>query len=834
MKSIFYFLSSAIIFFIASDAKAQETAWPKTVALSGNNQLKVYEPQPESYSGNLLKIRSAISYLESGKSEPVFGVLWADVTTASNNQYVNWQSVSVTNLKLPADNASNTLDDIENQIRDQAANWNVSMTRSALDAKLKQASSEAGQAQKLSTAPPSIIYTNKPSTLVFVDGEPQIQQNQEWGVNQVVNTPFTILKNSDQQFYLYGNKRWYRASDIRGPWNVVSSLPSSLSKAQQAIRQSDTSAASGNSISKIIVSQVPAELVQSDGEANFAPLQGTNLLYMTNSSNDVFMDVNSQHYFVLLSGRWYTAPTLSSTWNYTAADKLPADFARIPESSIKANVLSSVAGTDAAFESVAEAQVPQTAKVDRKKATATVTYDGDPRFENIEGTDLKYGVNSSGEVLQSGLMYYYVENGVWFQSQYANGPWAVATQRPSGIENIPPGYPVYNLKYVHIYDVYPDYVYMGYTPGYLGNYVYGPTIVYGTGYYYKPWRGRYYYARPTTWGFNMRYNPWNGWSFGYNTWPGWFFSFNVGYGHAYRNYPVSGGWWGPSVYRPPYYRTYPSYYGRTMGYDSYRYPAYGYNNVYRSRRDVVTTDRLYRSSVFDRRNDNRRGSYNYDRPRNNNGRNPSQPRPSGGYTNGRTGNDRIDNNTGSRLPDNNGNNLGNRQPNPGGNNGSNRQPRYNNSNNSQGNRQPGNVPDRQPRYDNSNNSQGNRQPGSVPDRQPRYDNSNNSQGNRQPGNVPDRQPSQGNNQPNRTPATIGRPPRTPERQETPQQSQPTPERRPQQQLPNRQAPQAPPVQRPERKYTPSNSNRESQVNEGGGRQESGNESGGRERNRRGG
>jgi hypothetical protein len=27
----------------------------------------------------------------------------------------------------------------------------------------------------------------------------------------------------------------------------------------------------------------------------------------------------------------------------------------------------------------------------------------------------------------------------------------------------------------------PDWVYMGYTPGYLNNYIFGPTVVYGTG-----------------------------------------------------------------------------------------------------------------------------------------------------------------------------------------------------------------------------------------------------------------------------------------------------------------------------------------------------------------
>jgi len=40
-----------------------------------------------------------------------------------------------------------------------------------------------------------------------------------------------------------------------------------------------------------------------------------------------------------------------------------------------------------------------------------------------------------------------------------------------------------------------QYVYVGYTPGYMGCYVYGPTIVYGTGFYYRPWYRTIYYPR---------------------------------------------------------------------------------------------------------------------------------------------------------------------------------------------------------------------------------------------------------------------------------------------------------------------------------------------------
>jgi len=53
---------------------------------------------------------------------------------------------------------------------------------------------------------------------------------------------------------------------------------------------------------------------------------------------------------------------------------------------------------------------------------------------------------------------------------------------PDDVQDIPPDNPHYNVKYVYIYDSTPDVSYVGYTPAYMGSYVYGPCVVYGTGY----------------------------------------------------------------------------------------------------------------------------------------------------------------------------------------------------------------------------------------------------------------------------------------------------------------------------------------------------------------
>jgi hypothetical protein len=304
---------------------------------------------------------------------------------------------------------------------------------------------------------------------------------------------------------------------------------------------------------------------------------------MTNTDNNIFLTIDKQMYYILVSGRWYNSAGLKGPWTYVAADKLPPDFARIPEGSEKDIVLASVAGTDAAKEAVMDAQIPQTASVDRKTATCTVKYDGDPKFVQIKGTLLYRAVNTGTTVIMSDKSYFVCENAVWFTGATPNGPWAVATEIPAEIQKIPPEDPVYNVKYVYIYDVQPTAVYMGYLPGYMGCYVYGPTIVYGTGYPYTGWYGPYYYPRPVTWGFSMNYNPWTGWSMG----------FGVSYGCFHMSFggPVyHGGWWGPPMYRPPYAMHYNHYYGRGPVYvhntninvnvNNYNRNNFNQNNIY--------------------------------------------------------------------------------------------------------------------------------------------------------------------------------------------------------------------------------------------------------------
>ena len=183
--------------------------------------------------------------------------------------------------------------------------------------------------------------------------------------------------------------------------------------------------------------------------------------------------------------------------------------------------------------------IPQTATITRSAAKLSVSFDGAPVFQPVQGTNLTYAVNTSTPVIYvPSTAYYAVNNGVWFTSAAAVGPWAVATSIPPAIYTIPPSSPIHYVTYVQVYGYTPSVVYVGYTPGYYGTVLSSDgVVVYGTGYYYQPYIGpTYWVPAPYTYGVGA--------TFAWSTTAGWALGFGMGMAIGSWCSP----WWGPVGY----------------------------------------------------------------------------------------------------------------------------------------------------------------------------------------------------------------------------------------------------------------------------------------------
>ena len=482
--------------------------------------------------------------------------------------------VKVTDARFP-DAKPEQLEKLKNFLNTEMANWSIPIALDRFLASLEVLEQEQAGDRGLKNEPPKIIFVSHPAVLIPLDGDPKLLPVPKSSLMRVANTPFLMLYDPPAKtYYLKGGEAWLAAADLNGPWKDSEQIPEAIktleAAAQQAAGEKGASKkveAKAGKMPEVIVSTVPAELLTADGEPQYTPIKGTDLLYLSNTANTIFMDTATQEYYALISGRWFKTKALAEgPWSYVASNQLPKDFAKIPENSAKGFVLVNVADTIQAKEAVMDNSIPQTATIDRNKATIQVEYAGEPKFEKIPGTDLEYAVNTGKSVFKAGAKYYALDQGVWYEADSPHGPWKVSVTPPmKEVEKIPASNPHYNARYVKVYDSTDDTVTTGYTPGYTGSYVDNGTVVYGTGYDYPAYSTADTYIpppAPPSYGYSAAYDPdtssWGYQSSNYNP-TSWLGPSLVGAGLGLaggyaiwgnrNNY--GGGYWGPGGYPPP-------------------------------------------------------------------------------------------------------------------------------------------------------------------------------------------------------------------------------------------------------------------------------------------
>ncbi len=525
-------LALAFMLMLAVQTLAADEGWPRRIPVP-KGTVTMYQPQIDAFQDNKVSARAAVSFLGKGEKEPHFGVVWIDATvdTDRDARTVTAREYRITDVKFPDATAAQQ-DKLKALLLQEMPKWRLSLSLDQLLTQVELAEKEQKGDQDLKTEPPKILFVKNPAVLVTLDGDPVLRSIKDTPLMRVVNTPFILIFDlAAKAYYLKGGDAWLTAPVLQGPWETAKSLPETMQglekqRLQQQQPQGKEIKAGTDRMPQIIVSTEPTELIFAKGEPNWTPITGTQLLYMSNTDSNVFMDVGAQQYYVLLSGRWFTSKSLDGGWTYMASKQLPADFAKIPPNSAKGFVLANVAGTEQATEAVHDAYLPQTAVIDRKTATTEVKYAGDPQFKPVEGTSMQYAVNTATPVFSSGSKYYAVDQGVWYEADSPQGPWRVSVSPPAERKKIPPSNSHYNASYVDVYDSTDAVAYVGYTPGYTGSYVQDGTVRYGTGYDYPAYQtNTAYIPPPTTYGYNAAYDPYaSSWSYtpSYYNPMGWF------------------------------------------------------------------------------------------------------------------------------------------------------------------------------------------------------------------------------------------------------------------------------------------------------------------------
>jgi hypothetical protein len=538
---------------VADPGANTPSRWPMHVTSAEGADVTIFQPQLEDFSGDTITGRAAVAVIPAGQQTPVFGAIWLEsrVETDRSTRMVQVLDVHVTKVLFPSTQPI-SVQSLSDSARQAILAQPITLSLDHLLASLENIKKVQEAATDLQTAPPAIVFRDHPAVKVQYDGDPRLVQAGDNGIMRAVNTPFFVaLDPGSRTYFLKGAGHWFSAADPMGPFLYTTQIPQAIAQLADQTGYSDPQQAiPDDEVSRleIVTANSPTELIWSDGPPQMSTIPGTGLLYWANTDSNVFLEISTQQTYVLLSGRWYSASNTNGPWTYVAPKQLPGDFAKIPADSPKAGVLAQVPGTQAAQDAVADTVIPQTAAVDSTNYDQPpVSYDGDPDFQPIQGTQCSYAVNTDCSVINTGGFYYCCYNAVWYQCQTPNGPWVISYRVPGDIYAIPPSCPIYPVIFVRIYGHTGAVVYVGYTPGYLGCYPLNGVVVYGTGYRYQPWYRQRYVPRPSTFGFAANYHPYSG---------RWGFSFGLasGGGQTWIAAPekahADGGWFGYGGYRP--------------------------------------------------------------------------------------------------------------------------------------------------------------------------------------------------------------------------------------------------------------------------------------------
>ena len=391
----------------------------------------VYQPQIATWDNQShLVAFSAVSYRTKAGEKPMLGTirLEADTKVALSDRLVSFQ-----NMKIAEANFQ-TLP--KEQVREVVAAIDMAIPTEerviALDrvlANVDKSQIVPKNVEGIKSDPPTIFFSKTRAVIVNLDGEPIWSPIKENDLKYAVNTNWDLFQHGPTStLYLRNNDAWLKATEMAGPWSPAGKLPESFNKLPAEDNWKEVKAnlpgkaIQASAVPKVFVSQTPAELILLTGEPTYLLVQGTNLLWVSNTESDVFRLGKTGAVYYLVAGRWFSAPDFTGPWTF-ATPSLPADFKKIPVEHERSRVLASVPGTDQAAEAVLLAQIPQTARVNKKEAKAPdVAFQGDPQFTPIETTTVERAVNTDKDVFKVGDQYVHVLSGCVVRRQERVGP----------------------------------------------------------------------------------------------------------------------------------------------------------------------------------------------------------------------------------------------------------------------------------------------------------------------------------------------------------------------------------------------------------------------------
>ncbi|WP_256582011.1 hypothetical protein [Pseudomonas sp. Irchel s3a10] len=300
----------------AADTATSAPTWPQVIT-SGKAKLTVYQPQLDSWDGYTLNARAAVEATGADR-KPTFGIVQFSAHTLVDKatRWVALDQYKIIKADFPAD--ASQADVWLAALQKDAESRKKTISLDQLEAAVGVLSAEQkADSAPLENTPPAIISSDVPALLVYIDGDPVYRAVDATALQRVINTRPLLLEDAAGKHYLHVFDGWMVADSLSGEYTRLTTPLADLEKARQAAIQSrQVDLLTGQSDPKdkipslakppqpkIFIATTPTELIVTDGAPQWSPIQGTSLLYVSNTTGHIFKEIGDQNSYVLISGR---------------------------------------------------------------------------------------------------------------------------------------------------------------------------------------------------------------------------------------------------------------------------------------------------------------------------------------------------------------------------------------------------------------------------------------------------------------------------------------------------------------------------------------------------
>jgi hypothetical protein len=367
----------------------------------------------------------------------------------------------------------------------------MSTTRRAVTHDMVVADARAATADGLGDDVPAFTVVRRRAVGLWIDGEPRMAAVAATGWRRCTNTPFVLLQDPGGTLFVrLAADRWV-ASDTLGagyapaatpPADVVAALGREPAARGVAMKPVDADPApASRTAPELLVFTQPTALVSIDGEPDLVDV-APGVQWAPDASPLLLRTAAPAAWWTIAAGRWFRADMLDGAWARVRPSDLPAAFAQLPGGRAFVQARASVPHTPEAVAAVAASLERRAQSLSRADARCSVRWNGPPAWQAVPGTMLRASLNASQPVIEVGAQFFCCDNAAWFSADSADGPWALADAVPDDIASIPPASPAFPVTFVDVVASDDASVTFAWSPGYLGTYVDGGAVVFGTGF----------------------------------------------------------------------------------------------------------------------------------------------------------------------------------------------------------------------------------------------------------------------------------------------------------------------------------------------------------------